>query len=225
MRVPPRFPGSAHRGIEKLYYAFLLILVVNALMILAVVMALLAKDVQTVRAAQLFVLIAGYVGFAVLVLELVGVCQACRDEALFKTARNLIVVGLLLNALAYFTDSGWIDFAGDIADFIGRLFILKGIMHLSSVLNRSDMYDRGKRLYRLTMIVECGAFGVTVLAEIMKIGASPAEEIAILLLSLVCLVLRIVELVQWVGYLSRAAKMMDFLPTQPSYDDTSFPPL
>lgn len=203
-----RFPDNAHRGIKKIYNANILSLVMAVLMM--VVLVELRKGSETaIGFAKFLSVVVLILSWIILVLEIVGVWQAGRDERYFKKARNMLILTIVFSALRTLLDSVLLDLASDVTGLLTSLSIIKAIMRVARHMDRSDMYHLGQQVHRLLLIVNGGSIGLSVIAELVKSEGSFVESVLILILSLAALILALLVTVMCLSYLRRAAEMTD----------------
>ena len=207
-------PVHSHRGIKKIFAANILALGVIVLSILVLALSLTGgySAEGTVETLRVIVLI---FSLLTLLLELVGVCQAARDESYFANARDILLLNIGLAVFSVLLksvlpDFPLLDLAGDAAGFLTMLFVVKGIMRLALNVHHWSMQRLGQRVFRLVLIASCSSIGLSVLAELVKSNTG-VSELLIFFLGLAVLVLSIVATVLYIRYLHRAAEMTDII--------------
>ena len=211
---------NAFKGVKNIYYSGILSLVVAALSILMAVLAYRngGSGPGAVFAILVLMIILSLIVF---VMNLVGICQAVRDEDTFRTARTAAIVSLILSVLSslledYALLNTLLELAGKISSFICSVYVVKGIMALARKLNQTEMEERGRKLINLIIIVFSAGFVLALLHAF--IPTSKAGLAFTLVLAVAILVVAIVELIMYLSYLSKAVKMLDSdLPSSPQY--------
>jgi hypothetical protein len=206
MSVFSSFPGHAHRGIKKIFAANILTLGMIALLLLVLVESL-TGGYFAARTLNLLGVIVLILSLTILVLELVGVCQAIYDEPSFAKARNMLLLTLGLSLLDIVMDSVVLDLAGDVTSLLTSLFIIKSIMRLAGILKNWSVQRLGQRLYWLVLILNGGSLCLSVLDNLIQSRGSGFDRVLVLILALAVLVLSIVATVMYTMYLHQAVKM------------------
>ena len=212
-------PVHARRGIKKIFAANILALGMIVLSILMLVESLTGgfSAEGTVETLRVIVLI---LSLLTLLLELVGACQAARDESFFANARDILLfnVGLAVFSVllkSVLPDFPLLDLIDDAAGLLTTLFVVKGIMRLALNMHHWSMHRLGQRVFRLVLIASCSSIGLSVLAGLVKSNTG-VRELLIFFLCLAVLVLSFVATVLYIRYLHRAVEMTDIIvPEQP----------
>lgn len=221
-----RFP-NAYKGVKNIYTSEILNLISAVLSSLLVIAAAVDKQRSLTGFVLMIALFAGLGSIAALILQLVGIFQAAKDETSFEKARVSIIAALVLSLLSavYGDDPAVIavplKLAASIASLCCGLFIIKGIMNLSRRLHQVDMTDRGRRLYQFLLIVACCGIGLELISAILPWTFGSA--IFVLILSLAGLGLAIAETVMLFRYYSRALRMLQQADAQTPFSEAQFP--
>ena len=223
-----RFP-NAYKGVKNIYTSEILNLISAVLSSLLVIAAAVDKQRSLTGFVLVIALFAGLGSIAALILQLVGIFQAAKDETSFEKARVSIITALVLSFLSavYGDDPAVIavplKLAASIASLCCGLFIIKGIMNLSRRLHQVDMTDRGRRLYHFILIVACCGIGLDLINSILP--RTYGSGIFVLILSLAVLGLAVAQTVMLFRYYSRTLTMLQQADAQAPIFEEQFPNL
>lgn len=148
---------------------------------------------------------------ASLILELMGVSRAARDQERFRDAQALIIVGIVLGVIQVFIPQESIFYAllelvGSLLSLRVSLLIIRGIMELAELWGWGSLMDQGRRLRSIVLLTVLGTVLLSLLNSVSHFSAkSPTLAI---LIAVAVLVLSIVELVLMLRYLADAITML-----------------
>lgn len=223
-----KFP-NAYKGVKNIFSSEILNLISAVLSSLLVIAAAVDKQRSLTGFVLVIALFAGLGSIAALILQLVGIFQAAKDETSFEKARVSIITALVLSFLSavYGDDPAVIavplKLAASIASLCCGLFIIKGIMNLSRRLHQVDMTDRGRRLYHFILIVACSGTVLELISAILP--RTYGSGIFVLILSLAALGLAVTEIVMLFRYYSRTLTMLQQADAQAPIFEEQFPNL
>lgn len=223
-----KFP-NAYKGVKNIFSSEILNLISAVLSSLLVIAAAVDKQRSLTGFVLVIALFAGLGSIAALVLQLVGIFQASKDETSFERARVSIIAALVLSfASAVYGDDPVViaiplKLAASIASLCCGLFIIKGIMNLSRRLHQVDMTDRGRRLYHFILIVACSGTVLELISAILP--RTYGSGIFVLILSLAVLGLAVTEIVMLFRYYSRTLTMLQQADAQTPIFEDQFPNL
>lgn len=215
-----RFP-NAQKGVSRIYTAEILMLITSVLAIVAGIIMIGAASVQGADAdsgvmaiaggSLVVVLISGIVMIVAFILNLMGITSAMKDEPSFRMAMIFTLVGIGASVLSSAltsqqTVSNIFSWVSNLAKIIVTLTIIQGICNLAVRFRDSDMIDRGKRLMYILLSVQVLAFIASVIADIFQTSGGLATAGVIAIISAV---IDIVAYFMYLGYLSRAKKMLN----------------
>lgn len=215
-----KFPNAA-KGISKIFTSEILALIAaiatGVATILAVVMYASAKTNSTAGAAAsgIGMLVLG-LGASVLlvialILKIVGVVQASKDEDSFKMIIYLTIFTLIVAVVAAIFSR--VTFLNNIANavssigsFVTTLLIILGIGNLGVQVGNDEVIDKCSSQFKLIL----GIGIVALLARFFCIflPTVPAQGIVIAL-AVVALVLNIIQYILYLSLLSKAKKMLN----------------
>lgn len=215
-----KFPNAA-KGISKIFTSEILALIAaiatGVATILAVVMYASAKTNSTAGAAAsgIGMLVLG-LGASVLlvialILKIVGVVQASKDEDSFKMIIYLTIFTLIVAVVAAIFSR--VTFLNNIANavssigsFVTTLLIILGIGNLGVQVGNDEVIDKCSSQFKLIL----GIGIVALLARFFCIflPTIPAQGIVIAL-AVVALVLNIIQYILYLSLLSKAKKMLN----------------
>ena len=215
-----KFPNAA-KGISKIFTSEILALIAaiatGVATILAVVMYASAKTNSTAGAAAsgIGMLVLG-LGASVLlvialILKIVGVVQASKDEDSFKMIIYLTIFTLIVAVVAAIFSR--VTFLNNIANavssigsFVTTLLIILGIGNLGVQVGNDEVIDKCSSQFKLIL----GIGIVALLARFFCIflPTIPAQGIVIAL-AVVALVLNVIQYILYLSLLSKAKKMLN----------------
>lgn len=215
-----KFPNAA-KGISKIFTSEILALIAaiatGVATILAVVMYASAKTNSTAGAAAsgIGMLVLG-LGASVLlvialILKIVGVVQASKDEDSFKMIIYLTIFTLIVAVVAAIFSrvtflSNIANAVSSIGSFVTTLLIILGIGNLGVQVGNDEVIDKCSSQFKLIL----GIGIVALLARFFCIflPTVPAQGIVIAL-AVVALVLSIIQYILYLSLLSKAKKMLN----------------
>ena len=215
-----KFPNAA-KGISKIFTSEILALIAaiatGVASILAAVMYASAKTNSTAGAAAsgIGMLVLG-LGASVLlvialILKIVGVVQASKDEDSFKMIIYLTIFTLIVAVVAAIFSR--VTFLNNIANavsaigsFVTTLLIILGIGNLGVQVGNDEVIDKCSSQFKLIL----GIGIVALLARFFCIflPTVPAQGIVIAL-AVVALVLNVIQYILYLSLLSKAKKMLN----------------
>lgn len=215
-----KFPNAA-KGISKIFTSEILALIAaiatGVASILAAVMYASAKTNSTAGAAAsgigtlVLVLGASVLLVIALILKIVGVVQASKDEDSFKMIIYLTIFTLIVAVVAAIFSR--VTFLNNIANavsaigsFVTTLLIILGIGNLGVQVGNDEVIDKCSSQFKLIL----GIGIVALLARFFCIflPTVPAQGIVIAL-AVVALVLNIIQYILYLSLLSKAKKMLN----------------
>lgn len=207
---------NAHNGVKKLFTAEILALIGTVALAIAAFAALVTvgaaeMDEQTVGAASLgvaavFGIAGGVLAIIAFILQIVGLNAGGKDEPLFKTALSFAVCGVVVQALASFVSSEFIQrFANTfvpVANVLLVYYVISAISNLAKKLGDNGMVQKAKTVITITYV----AYGVQILAQVLSqfVVTGKAADV----IELVGYGLEIVQVIVYLSYLSKARKML-----------------
>lgn len=206
---------NAYYGVRKLRIAQILGIIATAVSVLMLLIML--PDGGRERSGVLLLLALAVFGLsiAILVMELSGVSQASRDERSFHKAMTVLIAALVIGFVDGFVnqllgDDSPLDFilelAGKIVSIAGIYYIIQGIARLAVRLKDLPMAERGNRLFRLLLILQCSSLAVSIASKFISSGSSGGVLVTILLCAV--FVLYIVGSVLYLRYLLQTEQML-----------------
>lgn len=215
-----KFPNAA-KGISKIFTSEILALIAaiatGVASILAAVMYASAKTNSTAGAAAsgigtlVLVLGASVLLVIALILKIVGVVQASKDEDSFKMIIYLTIFTLIVAVVAAIFSR--VTFLNNIANavssigsFVTTLLIILGIGNLGVQVGNDEVIDKCSSQFKLIL----GIGIVALLARFFCIflPTIPAQGIVIAL-AVVALVLNVIQYILYLSLLSKAKKMLN----------------
>ena len=220
-----RFP-NAFGGVKKIWIAEILSLIGAAFGLIAAFMAIgtvgmaaAAGEAGTDAAVgaalggalmggmgmAALTLVAGIIGIVAIIIELVGLNQAGKDEINFKRGFYAALIGLVVSVVAAALRSNNVLYTiFSIANTVIQIFILysvvQGVRTLAEQMGNQEMVARSDTLFKLGVVF----YGVSLLASIIGLFAVTLSAI----LSIVAAVASIVLYILYLSYLGKAKNML-----------------
>lgn len=204
---------NAKSGIGKLYVAEILALALALLTILMGIIAVVAiakLNESLAGVAGVLAIIAMLGAIVYLVIRIIGLIDAGKDEQAFKTALYCVVGALgisVLNFILGIAKAGSVvttivGLIGDILSLLGAVYTIIGVRNLAQKVNRSDVAD----FSRITMYLVVGA---TLLGIVLGfIGGVIPEGVASQVIEVIAAVISIVVEVVFIALLSKGKNML-----------------
>ena len=210
-----KFP-NAHSGVKKIYIAQILSLVISVLFVISAILALASVKLESelgalsvVAAVSTLVLILAEM--IPMILEIVGLVQAKKDEPCFKNALVFMLIALgaqvLSSALNKITVVSRIcEIVSEAAQLGALLFIIQGILLLAEPLKRTDVARLGQLEYRILTT----AYITIVLVNVLSTVFFYLPDVLIIgsWLTIAAQVLRVVAYVIYLVFLAKSVKML-----------------
>ena len=214
-----RFP-NAFRGIKKIWLAELLMLLAAVVgIILIVVIAanstMVGEEIVVNKAAvetpaAILGIITALIALVAFVLNLLGLINARKDDAAFKVALLVTVLGIVASAISaiWSTNAGlvkWMDTALTIFSMLASYYVLTGIANLAD--KYPDPATKALALKSRTLVE--GSFCATALFKlIISIFKIQDGSTISTILSVVALLLELVSYILYLRALSKGKQML-----------------
>lgn len=216
-----KFPNAA-KGIKKLFTAEVLYLISVILIGIGTIFALVSQSKEGFSAVILSsVAVGGIIAIVALVLQIVGVIQASKDEASFKGVIYVtlfsIAVSVVVSLLsALFRDNAILpsisNLVSSIVSVISTVLIILGICNLMNQIGKQDLVVKGGKVLRIVV-------WLAILSLIMRFiniflprnfdDAKPLAKVIVLCLCFLAVILEIAEYVLYISLLSKASKELN----------------
>ena len=172
------FP-NAYKGISRILSAQCIQLICSVLTIigavLAIVYSLNSTDYVTLtEISGTVVLIAMIFGIIAIIMNLVGISTARKDDSQFSTAFIFCVISLILGIAAGVielinpTIADWISFVQKIASFAVIEHVVAGIISLATQLKDQEVADLARKIRTIISILYCVAIILSVIGNVDK---------------------------------------------------------
>jgi hypothetical protein len=214
-----RFP-NAFRGVKKIWLAELLMLLaavigIILIFVIAANSTLVGDDVVVNKEAvetpaAILGILAALIALTAFILNLVGMINARNDDAGFRIALLVTVLGIITSAVSAIWSSNqtlvkWMDTATTIFSLFASYYVLTGIANLAEKL--SDSATKALALKSRTLLE--GTFCATVVFKlIINIFKIQDGSTIYTILSIVALVLELVSYLLYLRALSKGKKML-----------------
>ena len=212
-----RFPNAA-KGVKQIFTA-------QVLALIASICGAVAGGFLTTAGADgsagseataviigVVTLAAGMLVLISFILNLVGLNAARKDDQAFHTAFILTLVGIVIALVQSGFSSNTqltslFDTLNTICQLLISYFVIKGIMSLAGKLGKQSMVDRGSRVIKMVIAVWVVAIIAGLVGSFFSNNESMLAVAGIMLL--VAGVVSIIAYFLYLGYLSRAKKMLN----------------
>ena len=218
-----KFPNAA-KGISNIFTAQILSLIaILATGIASILAAVMIGGVQvgsSVAAGasgigmMIFGTGAGILAIIALIIDIVGVVQASKDEESFKLIIKLTIFSLIVAVVgaiisAIFRDrvimASIVNAVTDIISLICSILIIVGIGNLAIKLENNDVAERCNSLLKVILWIGILAIACRFFALFMP---STLAAVIVILLLVASLVLYFVEYILFISLLAKAKKML-----------------
>ena len=216
-----KFPNAA-KGIKKLFTAEVLYLISVILIGLGTIFALVSQSSEGLAVVILSsVAVGGVIAIVALVLQIVGVIQASKDEASFKGVIYVTLFGIAVSVVAsllsaLFRDNAILpsisNLVSSIVSVISTVLIILGICNLMNQIGKQDLVVKGGKILRIVV-------WLAILSLIMRFiniflpsnfdDAKPLAKVIVLCLCILAVILEIAEYVLYISLLSKASKELN----------------
>lgn len=216
-----KFPNAA-KGIKKLFTAEVLYLISVILIGIGTIFALVSQSKEGFSAVILSsVAVGGIIAIVALVLQIVGVIQASKDEASFKGVIYVTLFGIAVSVVAsllsaLFRDNAILpsisNLVSSIVSVISTVLIILGICNLMNQIGKQDLVVKGGKVLRIIV-------WLAILSLIMRFiniflprnfdDAKPLAKVIVLCLCILAVILEIAEYVLYISLLSKASKELN----------------
>ncbi|MBR6377600.1 MAG: hypothetical protein IKS05_07540 [Oscillospiraceae bacterium] len=160
---------NALRGIKTIHIAELCTLVLTVVSLGMLILEQLVESHQAILGTYYGIVAA--LSLAALVLELVGIFTASKDESRFKNAAIGMSLSLLLSFGVLFIEEGQllrtlIELLCIVPTLYCSVSVILGIMHLADKLQDQGMLARKRFLIRSVSLLSVGAVGLEFIAAL-----------------------------------------------------------
>ncbi len=220
-----KFPNAA-KGVKRIFTAEVLNLIATICLAVAAVLIVVAvasgKFVSgrtsdalfggSMLGAILFALawlVLTIIGF---IMKLVGIINASKDEASFKSALVFLIVSIVASIVSSVLMMNNVNTAGNLLYTFAQLvevfitiFVIAGGVKLADRLNRGDVGSKGTNVLKIIIVVNVLMLIANLVSSFM--GGIAASVVSGVLL-IVALVLEIVQYFLYLSFLNKAKKML-----------------
>ena len=207
-----QFP-NALEGVKKIYKAEILDLISAVLVLLAGILALVglgAGSGGAVLGGGFVAIAAAVLGIIAFILNLIGLNKAKLDEAGFKNALTVVIVGIVASILLGATKEGTFlnglgDVVSEICKFLVTFFVCTGVYNLAQKLNDSAMSEKALKTRKMVMATWIVGIALSLVGNIIEtVGNSSGLTTVAGVLGLVSAIAQIVSYIMYLGMLKRA---------------------
>lgn len=218
-----RFP-NAYKGVKKIFSAEIFMIAGSVILLVGIVFALVLS-VMTVNTTITYpepvvaavalitavgMLVGGGLAVAALIVHIIGVYQAKKDENSFGTALIFLFISI---AAAVLSSTIRVEVVSDIAntvrnicDICAIIYIIGGVRELARQLGNEKMVNSANRAHSIILWV----YGLLIIAQVVAIVFDflPMMVTAAGILGIIAAVLNVVAYVYYLIFLGKAAKML-----------------
>lgn len=167
------------------------------------------------------VAVGGIIAIVALMMQIVGVIQASKDEASFKGVIYVTLFGIAVSVVAsllsaLFRDNAILpsisNLVSSIVSVISTVLIILGICNLMNQIGKQDLVVKGGKVLRIVV-------WLAILSLIMRFiniflprnfdDAKPLAKVIVLCLCVLAVILEIAEYVLYISLLSKASKELN----------------
>lgn len=214
-----KFPNAAS-GVNKIFIAEILALAGAVLTFIGAIMAVLALSSSeggqigmaagTGIGALGVMSIAGILMVVAFVLNLIGIINASKDEASFKTALYCLLIGIITSVLASVFSTNAIvanicTILSNVMNLIVTVMVIVGISKLANKLGNPAISARGSFLLKLIVAIYVLSLICSIIVAFL--GGQAASIIAAIL-AVIATVLSILQYILYIGFLAKAKNML-----------------
>lgn len=218
------FP-NALKGVKKIYTSEILLLLAGILGGVASFFGTQAQqqiaqggteglDAGTAFGVMIPVLAAGLVEIIATLVQFFGLKDASADDEYFKQGYTYAFIGLVasivFSVLSYSKIGGSMmnDLGTIVSNFIQvvvTFYVISGIKNLADRLGNAEMVERGKKVFNIYA-------AAVILSSVVQLATAVLQDkmkmFVVGILGAVALILSIVGFILYMGYLSKAKKML-----------------
>ena len=220
-----KFPNVA-KGVKRIYTAEVINLIATICLIVAAVLIVVAVAGGKLAAGNTgaALLGGGMIGAAVcalawfvlsiigFIMKLVGIVNASKDEASFKSALVFLIVSIVVSVVSAILMANSVGVAGNLLYTFAQLlevfitiFVIAGGVKLADLLNRGDIGRKGTNVLKIIIVVNVLMLIANLVSSFM--GGIAASVVAGVLL-IVALVLEVVQYFLYLSFLGKTKKML-----------------
>ena len=221
-----KFP-NAYSGVKKIYLAEVLqiLAVIMGISLIVVLVAnnvtLGAEEINLESAPDMFAAVFGvgaaFIALIAFILNLVGVMNARKDDDNFKMALFAILMGIVCSAVSavFSKNEGlkrWMETVSTLSSLFASYFVLSGIASLAGKYPDNAMMSLALKA-RVRLV---GTFSAAVILQmIVNLFHIPNYTV----LSILCVVIPLMQLVSYMLYMMTLAKCKKMLANAPRRAD------
>lgn len=212
-----QFPNAA-KGIKLIFTAEILALIASIAATVGggIMAAMGSANSQGAETTAVIIggvaLVAGVLVLIAFIMNLVGLNAARKDDQFFKMAFILTLVGIVIAiAQSIFanntTVTSLLDTFTSVCEMFITIYVCKGIMSLAEQLGKKSMVERGSKVIKMVVAVWIISIVAGFIGSIFSNNDNMLAVAGILIL--VAGIVSIIAYFIYLGYLSRAKKMLN----------------
>ena len=202
-----RFP-NAHEGVQKIFSAEILMIIVTLGTIVVQAIALSGNDSERSFSIMAVVLMAaGIISIIAFIMNLLGIIQARKDEAKFTYALYAVIGGIVASLVqSAFPDNGLVigiaNTFASVCSALATFYVIEGILSLAEQLGNDDMIAKGKR----ARIIVVTLWLVVVILQLLGTFFGTGNETLVVVESVLVLSAGVLSIILFFVYLSFLSK-------------------
>ncbi len=218
-----RYPNAA-KGVSRIFSAEILNLIFGILITVSGVCALLTNyaekagtEVEKIPAFWIMTgsfLVGGVLKLISIIMNIVGISNASKDEENFKNALLFLVLGMIATAGSITVSvlvkesemtTGILDSIAKLLEVFVYIFVVSGIVKLADRYNRGDISAAGTNVLKILILVNVI---VLIAGFIVSVMGGQAASIVTAVLTIIAGILSVVQYIMYLSLLAKAKKML-----------------
>ena len=215
-----KFPNAA-KGVKKLFIANLVAVIAGILALVSAVMAAIGlKNDPVLIAAGSVALVATIILIVVFIVQLVGLYQGGKDNALIKAGFYLTIAGIIFTVIgtifksitavpALVTIGGYLIVIVDGITVVALFYVLRGIAHLCEESGDEGLASHGRRLSFIVLILFVISIVLSLYSNILGNSTIEWVKTTIAVAGIVAAITELIVSLLVLIYYGRASKLLN----------------
>lgn len=213
---------NVRKGVSKIFTGEIIGLFATVALMVTAVLSVLALAVnESGKSANTLFVTVGILAIVSIVLmlvayiiNLVGVGQAAKDEASFRSAFYIAIFGIVFSVLSGFLGNasegnffaqGLISMIPELINLIMMVCIVSGILNIFATLHNSEMVGKGETILRIVFTIAMISIVVRAFSGLIQSYVGTYIVMAVLAFSGI---LSVINYFLYLSYLSKVKKML-----------------
>lgn len=173
---------NAERGITKIFISEIMNIALSAFAIISLILLVILSDTwddaRVLTGSQLTLIVISVLGIVALVIYLIGLIQARKDEHEFQLALIMTVIALALSIAAELLSSvtpvlgEWGEFVCEIVELVAFESVVTGVVKLAKELGDEKIISLGRKMRILVTMI----WIAVIVAKILEFISGDASE-------------------------------------------------